>query len=456
MAGRTRLLEHVREGLPWALGATASCLYFVDAVRNEGQGAEAITSWFTGVSDGGKSGVVTVFNPALEFFESFEKDSLQHTDAERFLNKPMVDQVDCLVAWFAEKDYERALYYLAVFARDRGSPHTDWPVNPFIDRHDLIDHILEARQKGIVTAGLYNASLAALAQHPDNAQYILNEKHLGALTQSLKDSVESEADTALGLKTLALMAMHQPKSGVLEQLIVKHEGQNTLLPLLLTLLQDTTHQNVFEPRYVTQLLSCMIRTHPHLLREDLNGKYRDSEGEPISIYRAVREGVRFRDSFAVPYYIRLMRDCLQHDEEESIRAFNSVDMLSVLVGLLQNNWNYVEVAPNIVRAMLILNRATAEPAEILSYKDFLVVASAVVEKSGPFHHAMVQDLQSLIDEASMGVALPPSYIATKRPLLHRFQNSVAIALSREERPHVTKRWIESDTEKMLAARVSRA
>ena len=433
-----------------------SCVYFVDAVQNEGKIAGAAWSMFSSGTGSGKSVLQAAVNPALEAIDSYEGASLAHSDAERFLNKPMDDQIQCLNDWAGEADYDRFVYYLAVFARDRGSPHTDFPLNPAIQSDTLLTHIFDLHKKNIVVDGLFIAAASALAQHPQNARYLLNESAISQIVAGLKKGVDSETDTAYGLKTLALVAMHQEKSGDFESIIMKSEEKNKLVPFLLTLLKDNSeaHRNVFEPRYITQILSCLIRTHPSLLRSpELNGKYKDSEGNPITLFSSVREGVRYKTSFAVPYYLRLLRDCLQCDEHFCVGKMNEADIISVLVGLLQNNYNYTEVVPTIVKCLLMLNRKQESPGDILSYKDFLVICAVTIEKTGPFAHDVVLDIQELVDEAMADVSLPVSFIKDRKAFVHRYRTALENTLSRPERSHISAKWIQTDRERLKAATV---
>eukprot|EP00659_Diplonema_papillatum_P010203 gene10203-15690_t len=424
----------------------------MDAVQNEGRAAGAVSDWMFGASEGGKSALTSAVNPLLEYMESMESESLKHTNDERFLNKKMKDQVDALVSWYEEQDYERFLHYLAVFSKDRGSPLTDWPENEGIVRKDLIESIVAAREKRVMGPGLFNASLAALVQAKENADSVRGQKSVDMLVDAMLERAESEVDTIMGLKCLVLLCSTQDRTGETEALMVKNPR---LVPHLLTLLQNDS-KNVFEARYPSQLLSCILRTNPSVLQDSLSGKYKDANGNPLTVYRALREGIRFKDSWSIQYYIRLLRDLVTVDEKQALRGFHEAELLPVLVGLLQNNWGYVEVMPPVVRLMRMLLESSPEPGFLLAYKDFLLIASTVVEKAGPFHHEMVRDLYECVDVALHDVTLPASFLHTKRTVLERFRLSVLSILAKPELDHISRKWIEADLKAMQNASVTNA
>eukprot|EP01059_Diplonema_ambulator_P007523 TRINITY_DN16991_c0_g1_i1.p1 TRINITY_DN16991_c0_g1~~TRINITY_DN16991_c0_g1_i1.p1 ORF type:complete len:452 (+),score=143.61 TRINITY_DN16991_c0_g1_i1:50-1405(+) len=446
---RTRAAEHLKEGLPWMLGATASCLYFMDAFQNDGRAAAAVWEWVYGAGEMSKSSLRRGLNPALELMESLEKETLKHSDDERFLNKPMHDQITALLEWLEEEDYERGLHYLALFSKDRGSPQTDWPLNEEIIKPELVEKIVEVRRKGKMGSGLFGASLAALCQAKENANVLLTQDNIDEVVRSLRDSSESDVDTVFNLKLLALLAANQPASGKIEKLLVQN---GEALPHLLSILQDD-HTTVFEARYPSQLLSCIIRCYPEVLRTELNGKYLAADGHPLTIFNTIKEGCRFKETWALQYYIRLMRDCFVADEQLAVREFQKVDLTSLLVGLLQNNWGYLEILPSLTRLLKIMVHNSPEPGKLLSYTDFLVIVSSVVEKSGKYNHGLVLELMETVDMAVRDASLPPSYLETKRPILERFRKSCKHILSHPVGHHVTRGWVEKDNEAVMAARV---
>ena len=421
-------------------------------MNNEGQGVEAIRD-FVGLGQmGGKRAIISAINPALELYERLDSDSLKHSDEERFLNKPMKEQIDCMLAWFQEEDFERGLYFLAVFARDRGSPYTDWPVNHLIDRPDFLDVLVDVRRRGIMSHGLFAASLSAFAQKPSNARHLLRPDTVACLVESLEHSLESEVNTAFALKGLALLGQHQPESGKLEALLASPANQR-VLPLLLTVLQDDTHKTVFESRYSSQLLSCVLRCYPGLLNTELNGKYRDSEGKPITVFRSIREGLRFRDSASIQYYLRLMQDCFVADAAASVKGFTDADLTSVLVGLLVNNWNYLEVLPPITRALTLLTHASSQPGDLLLYKDFLRAATSIVLKAGSFNHHLVVDLRELVCLAFDDPTISAELLNGRKAMLDRFLKGCDSTLGIREVGHVSQKWLDVDRQRMEEAAV---
>eukprot|EP01064_Diplonema_japonicum_P038793 TRINITY_DN9519_c0_g1_i1.p1 TRINITY_DN9519_c0_g1~~TRINITY_DN9519_c0_g1_i1.p1 ORF type:complete len:452 (+),score=64.25 TRINITY_DN9519_c0_g1_i1:70-1425(+) len=446
---RVRAAEHLKEGLPWMLGATASCLYFMDAFQNEGRAASAVSDWIQGAADTSKSTLRSSMNPALELIESMEKGVLEHTDDEKFLNKPMEDQMNALVEWFQEGDLERGLHYLALFAKDRGSPQTDWPVNEYIIRQDLLEKIVEVRHNGKMTPGLFGASLAALCQAPENARFMLRQNMVDHMVKSLQDSSNSEVDTIFNLKALVLVGIHQPRSGEFEKMLVQ---SRTAIPHLMSILQDDA-DTVFEARYPSQLLSCILRCYPEVLSSEMNGKYNDADGLPMTVFSVIKEGCRFKETWSLQYYVRLARDCFVADPDVAMAGFQSVEFTPLLVGLLQNNWGYLELLPSVARLLKLMTHASPEPGKLLAYTDFLIIASTVVEKAGPYHHGLVLELQQTVDMAVLDATLPPEFIATKRAVLERFRRSCKNVLSKPTTPHVTKGWLERDHEAAEQKRV---
>eukprot|EP01063_Lacrimia_lanifica_P008816 TRINITY_DN15876_c0_g1_i1.p1 TRINITY_DN15876_c0_g1~~TRINITY_DN15876_c0_g1_i1.p1 ORF type:complete len:474 (+),score=177.59 TRINITY_DN15876_c0_g1_i1:145-1422(+) len=421
--------------------------YFADQAHNDGAATAAVTEWFAGLKEGSRSSLTSVMAPALQMADSMRGVDTQHSDAERFLNKPMADQVQALVEWFEDKDYERALYYLAVYAKDRASPHTDWPLNPDTERPELVEHIHKAHKSGVMGHGLYLASLSALADAPENAKALLKQEVVDEVVSALTKDAASEVSTVFGLKLLVLLAQAQPQTGAVEGMLVK---QPNAIPYLMTVLQDET-TTVFEARYPAQLLGCILRTHPEALRTAMNGRYKDAEGRPLTIFSVIREGCRFKDSWSLQYYIRLAMDCMGADEALSAQEFNNVNLSALLVGLLQNNWNYVELLPPIVKLMRRVNEQAERPGLLLTYKDFFIIAATVADKAGSFHGVLVQDLYETVDHALHDASLPAAYMQSKRPVVDRFNRICAHALTKKPMTHVSASWIERDQERLRAS-----
>eukprot|EP01060_Flectonema_neradi_P002962 TRINITY_DN1184_c2_g2_i1.p1 TRINITY_DN1184_c2_g2~~TRINITY_DN1184_c2_g2_i1.p1 ORF type:complete len:446 (+),score=75.31 TRINITY_DN1184_c2_g2_i1:154-1491(+) len=440
---RARLMEHAVEGLPWMIGATVACTYFWDAVHNESRGNEAVTGVMRSAFGSGAKTLKEVADPALSYLND---PSLMYSDDEKFLNKPMEEQLQALLEWFNEKDYERGFHYLAVFAKDRGSPHTDWPINDSLRCPALIDKIVEARRCGVMTPGLFASSLSALAQMPDNANQALKKDTINLIVHELQHA-KNELDTVFTLKLLTLIALHQPKSGMIEKMLIENK---LIIPTLLTILQDESN-NVFETKYPTQLLSVMLRVDPACL-SDMEGKYVDSSGNPLTIYRSIREGLRFKNGFSVPYYVRLARDLFVVDEERAVKGFIDAEFMDVIIGLLRNNFNYIEVVQPLVRMQRMLVERMENPAEVLTYTDFLTIMSTVVEKSGVYQPTITDDVEETLSIIMHDVNIPQSYVMSKQAMLQRYLQTLSRTKTTPKLRN-NDHWIASDLKKMNAARV---
>ena len=358
----------------------------------------------------------------------------------------MEDQLSNLLEWFQEADYDRAFHFLAVFAKDRGSPQTDWPVNENMYCPELIKLIIEARKNGIMTPVLFSASLSALAQMDANSNLMLNQDTVNFVVNTLQEA-KTETESVFTLKLLTLMALHQPKSGIIEKMLIKNKK---IIPTLLTILQDDS-KNVFEAKYPSELLSVMLRVDPSCISE-MHGKYLDSEGNELSIFTCIREGIRFKDGFSVPYYVRLARDLFIIDEDLAVKGFMKSDFMSVIIGQLRNNFSYTEVVQPLVRMQRMIVEKMDNPADILAYSDFLTIVTTVVEKSGIYQPTITDDIEEIMSLIMHDVNIPFDYVLSKRAMLQRYHQAVTkVRMTPKLRDN--DHWIASDQRMMREARV---